>query len=142
MRIDSIAEAMAHAVRDCEPFLISLSGVGVFPNEINPRVLWVGIEDSTLRLKQLYHAIESSLVQSGFPPDVRPFLPHLTIGRLKQLSRRHEFIKCLDTYRRAEIGRIGVHRLELLESRLRPSGAEYVTVKVVDLANDHDLSTR
>ena len=141
-QIDSIAAAMLRVACGCKPFSLSLTGVGVFPSEINPRVLWVGIEDSALRLTQLYHAIDAALVQSGFPREVRPFVPHLTIARLKQTSQAHEFGKYLKAYRRSEIGRIEVHRMELLESRLHPSGPEYVRVKSALLANDHDRSTR
>jgi 2'-5' RNA ligase len=126
--IDSIASCMLATAQRYDPFSLTLCGVGVFPHESNPRVLWVGIEDGTGLCTQLQQTLEAELVQIGYSPDDRPFAPHLTLARLKRVSRRGEFLGALKTHRRVVLGQLGVDHIELIESQLHPLGARYSTV--------------
>ncbi len=139
-QIGPIIACMTETAQCCEPFSLTLGGVGVFPHEFNPRVLWVGIQDETGRLCQLQQELEARLTQLGFPPDERAFAPHLTLARLKRVSRRGEFLAQLKAHRQVVLGQLDVHRLELLESQLHPSGARYSTVKMVLLEQAGDTS--
>ncbi|MGA7828902.1 MAG: RNA 2',3'-cyclic phosphodiesterase [Geobacteraceae bacterium] len=67
------------------PFFLVLKGVGCFPSKREPRVLWVGIGSSDA-LFALQADIEKVLVLNGSVPDRRPFFPHITIARLKEVS--------------------------------------------------------
>jgi RNA 2',3'-cyclic 3'-phosphodiesterase len=140
VQIGHIVSAMQEATRGCQPFSLRLCGLGVFPNELSPRVLWLGIEGDVQRLTSLQGDIESRLARIGFPSDERPYTPHLTLARLKRISRRSDFIAHLNTHRRAIVGEIEVHQLELLESQLHPSGARYSTVRTVTLQGATDTS--
>jgi 2'-5' RNA ligase len=128
-----IASCMTATVQRYHPFSVTLCGVGVFPHESSPRVLWVGIEDETECLRQLQQTLEAELAQIGYLPDDRPFTPHLTLARLKRIPRRGEFLTALTTHRRAVFGQLYVDHLELMESQLHPSGARYSTVNTVYL---------
>jgi 2'-5' RNA ligase len=133
-QLDGIIAAIATVARHCRPFSLRLAGIGVFPNEAKPRVLWVGIDDGAQRLKRLHRDLELHLGQIGLPRDVRPLTPHLTLARLKHVAQPHEFIQCLDGYRRSIIAEIEVRQLNLIESRLHPSGVSYATLKAVPFA--------
>jgi len=65
-------------------FDVSLKGLGVFPNERSPRVVWLGIEQGRNELTALAHDTLKGLVTIGFIPEKRPFSAHLTIGRVKE----------------------------------------------------------
>jgi 2'-5' RNA ligase len=132
-QIEPIVSCMTAAAQGCEPFVLTFCGVGVFPHELSPRVLWAGVQDETGRLCQLQQTLESRLTHIGFPPEGRAFAPHLTLARLKRISRRGEFVAHLKEHSQELFGHIDVHHFELLKSHLHPAGAHYSTVKMVSL---------
>jgi 2'-5' RNA ligase len=66
-----------------QPFSLQLRGVGHFPPGKQPRVLWVGMEESR-PLLELQERVEAALITAGIAPDERRFSPHITIARLKE----------------------------------------------------------
>jgi 2'-5' RNA ligase len=132
-QIAPINACMIEAVHGHQPFTIALSGVGLFPDESHPRVLWVGIQDDEGHLTRLQRTLEASLSRQGFRPEERPFTPHLTLARLKRVARRAELLACVNRHRGTRVGELAVECLELFESQLHPSGARYLSVKSVPL---------
>jgi len=65
------------------PFPLTLCGLGRFPPGRHPHVLWVGME-SSLPLAHLQQQVERAAIEAGFPPEERPFSPHITLARLKE----------------------------------------------------------
>ncbi|NYZ80134.1 RNA 2',3'-cyclic phosphodiesterase [Candidatus Micrarchaeota archaeon] len=63
------------------PFDVNVKGVGVFPDEREPRVIWVGIESS--ELIALNKRVEDGLEKIGFSRERRAFSPHITLARAK-----------------------------------------------------------
>jgi 2'-5' RNA ligase len=127
-QITPIVLRMTETVQQCRPFSLSLAGVGVFPHETNPRVLWVGVQDVSGDLRHMQQALDAHLTQVGFPSETRPFTPHLTLARLKRILRRGDFLTTLKLHRETELGKLEVDRIELVESQLHASGARYSTV--------------
>lgn len=76
-----VATAIAAAARGVSPFGVVLSGGGAFPNPARPRVLWIGIAEGAPELAQLARRLEERLKPLGWPPEGRPFEPHLTLAR-------------------------------------------------------------
>jgi 2'-5' RNA ligase len=128
-RIVSIVSCMVATAQHCRPFSLSLAGVGVFPHESNPRVLWVGVQDATGELRRTQRTLDAGLVQMGFPAETRPFNPHLTLARVKRVTRRGELLATLKAHYGTVLGQLDVDRMELVESHLHPSGARYSIVK-------------
>ena len=137
-RVDSIVACMLDTAREFHPFTLTVSGMGVFPHETRPRVLWAGIQDDSNQLPQLQSALEMRLAHRGFPAEGHAFTPHLTLARVKSISRAGEFIACLSRHREDAFGHTDVDRLELIESQLHPSGARYSTLKAVHLSSMAD----
>ena len=130
-QIEPIVSCMTETAQCCSPFSLTLAGVGVFPRESSPRVLWVGIQDATGFLKQMQQMLEAQLARAGYPREERPFAPHLTLARLKHVSRRSEFLAGLNAHSKAVLGQLEVDHIELVKSQLSPSGARYSTVDAV-----------
>jgi RNA 2',3'-cyclic 3'-phosphodiesterase len=126
--IGPIISCTATVTRGYHPFSLTVSGVGVFPNDSSPRVLWVGVQDMTGLLRQVQESIEAHLTELGYPLDDRPFAPHLTLARLKRVPHRGEFLGVLKGSREEVVGKLEVDRIELVESQLLPSGAHYACV--------------
>ena len=139
-QIGPIGACMTATAQHYGPFSLWLSGVGVFPHESSPRVLWVGVRDVTGALKQIQQTLDVRLTQIGYPPEDRPFAPHLTIARLKRISRRGEFLATLKAHHEEVLGRLDIDHIELVESQLRPSGARYSIVNAVHFPRAIDTS--
>jgi 2'-5' RNA ligase len=124
-QIAPILSCMTATAQHCHLFSLALAGVGVFPHESSPRVLWVGVRDVTGDLQHIQQGLEARLMQVGFPPENRPFTPHLTLARLKRVLRRDDFLATLKVHHETVLGQLDVDRIELVESQLHPSGARY-----------------
>lgn len=139
-QIEPITSCLRAAVHSCAPFSLTFCGVGVFPHEHSPKVLWVGVAEETGRLRRLQREVEQRLTHIGFPQEDRAFAAHLTLARLKRVSQRGKFLECLKEHRDTIFGHMDVHHIELLESQLHPAGARYSTVKVIPLQESTEAS--
>src|SRR3977135_3492271 len=95
-RVEELSQASQRAAKAVEPFERNLESSGIFPARGAPRVLWIGVEESTGHLASLHRILEDECAKIGFAREQRPFRPHLTISRLRnpqgarQLAQAHE----------------------------------------------------
>ena len=82
-KAEALTQAAQRAASEVEPFEIIVEGCGAFPPRGQPRVLWVGIGDRSGQLALLHRALEEECAKEGFPPETRPFHPHLTLARIR-----------------------------------------------------------
>lgn len=78
-------EGLRAAVRDVDlpPLSFSLSGLGHFPPRGEPRVVWAGLGGDVAALTILQETLVARGEACGVPRDKRPFVPHVTLGRVK-----------------------------------------------------------
>jgi len=114
-KLAAVREALA-AIRSPEPVTLEFRGLGFFPNGKRARVFWAGAE-STANLRALAGDIDLGMHLLGFPLEERSFTPHLTLARF-------------DPPGLPPIAR----EFHLIESRLKPAGAEYTTLQSFPLA--------
>jgi RNA 2',3'-cyclic 3'-phosphodiesterase len=84
--IDDIHRRLAGAAADLVPIEVRIGGAGGFPERGRVRVLWVGFDDPAGELADLANAVRVAL-GDRFPPDERPFRPHVTVARAKRPVR-------------------------------------------------------
>lgn len=128
--LENIGEVMLSVVRLHSPFPMTISGLGAFPSSARPRVVWLGIRDGQ-SLATFQTALEGGLDHAGFPPEDRPFSPHLTLGRCRESIPAARGI--LGKYRDVVCGTLNVEKIVLFESRLKPSGAVHLPRKTAYL---------
>lgn len=116
-------------------FNINIRGAGAFPNFKYPNVLWIGIDESE-ELKKLYEDIEEYMFELGFEKEDRKFSPHLTIGRVKDRKGIKTVIKELYTFKDTFFGSIEVNEVLLMQSVLKPTGAEYSEIAGFKLSSN------
>ncbi|MBI3746008.1 MAG: RNA 2',3'-cyclic phosphodiesterase [Chloroflexi bacterium] len=81
-RVAGVGDAVAVAAGAVGgPFEVRLGSAGAFPDAGRPRALWLGIRAGAEELGRLSASLTSALTAAGWPPDERPFRPHLTIAR-------------------------------------------------------------
>ena len=114
---------------------IAASGIGVFPNIRQPRIIWAGIS-ITEELFRLQKTIETASGKCGFPVETRPYSPHLTLGRFSEHVQTREItrmIQAINRFDSKDLGSVFVETVNLFKSDLRPGGAVYTIVEKAPL---------
>lgn len=116
-----LQEAAARSAAEAVPMSLRTGPLGGFPTPQGARVAWLGLEPHP-GLRALAMDLARRLGPLGAIPDPRPFVPHLTFGRL-----RHP----------ADLAVLGeappstafqVESLDLVESHLEARGARHRVV--------------
>ncbi len=126
--IDQISATLNQITIDHTPIKVMVSEFGCFPNFRRPRVLWIGVHDSSARLQNLYAEIEEGLSKLGFEREARRFHPHLTLGRVKRIRDHMDsqrLTSALENVKIGELGQLDVNDVSLMKSDLKPTGAVY-----------------
>lgn len=66
-----------------DPFRLETGGLGAFPRPGNATVLWVGTGGDVESLSELSAVVGECAVDAGLESEERPFLPHLTLSRIR-----------------------------------------------------------
>jgi len=103
---------------------IFFRGIGFFPNERRPRVLWAGVEVDP-ELRTLAAAVKNSLEPLGFACEQREFSPHVTLARFKSPEKLESLRTAIAAAGPLEFGSVVAHEFHLYQSILKPGGAEY-----------------
>ena len=116
------------SVRSEQPVTLDFRGLGFFPNEKHPRVFWAGIEASS-NLKTLAAEVDGATEKLGIPRERHPFSPHLTLARFEPPRLPEKLRAAIQENAAREFGSLLTGEFHLIESKLKPSGAEYTTVE-------------
>jgi 2'-5' RNA ligase len=141
-RVTEITEAMGKAVQGISPFRLEISGLGAFPSLKQARVLWVGIGGELGQLSTLQQNIDSVLAALGFAREERPFVPHLTLARVREgasLPERRSFGELVGSTAFEDKYPIEVEAVRLMRSQLTPAGALYTCLSVVGLGRQEGV---
>jgi 2'-5' RNA ligase len=107
------------------PFELEWRGIGTFPNNRHPRALWIGVVNGAAPLAQV-EAEVSRRIAGGIAADLdeRPFVAHLTVGRVKMAGAGVDWPKILQT---VDVKRVtsAVDRVTLYRSELSRGGPHY-----------------
>lgn len=124
-RIDDLVEAMVGSVHGAESFGVAVTGVGAFPDDEAPKVVWVGLADGRSALAALQQSVAEAYADLGFDFDDRPFVPHITIGRVGRPESRSMVARAMWPHRRRELGAMAVTEVALYASQPDPAGSRY-----------------
>lgn len=115
-------------VRSSQPLELRFRGLGFFPGEKRPRVLWAGIEASS-NLGPLAAEIEARLSQLGINREKREFTPHLTLARFEPPGISAQLRRPVEEHALREFGTLRTREFLLMQSKLKPTGAEYTSLE-------------
>jgi 2'-5' RNA ligase len=134
-RVGLISAALSHALSESSPFKVSIAGTGAFPGLSHPRVLWIGVNDSSNRLVQLHKRVDEECAKEGFEKEARDYRPHLTIARIRKPEGARELAEANQTFGFEEM-QMPVDELLLFRSELSSKGSRYTVV------SQHKLSAK
>ena len=126
-QIPVIQQVLSNAADNVKPFTLKISNTSIFGSRYNPKVIWFGIEKSP-ELESLVQNIFAGLEKQGWESDRQNFVPHLTIGRIKELKDKPLFQNIIGKYNTVEIQEENVKEITLYESILRREGPLYLNV--------------
>jgi len=134
-RIDELRAAAASVAGRHREFVMTLGGIGAFPNFRRPRVVWMDVAQDP-RLELLHHDVETAYESLGLELEGRAFRPHLTLARVRTP---------LPDERRRQLARTGwqtdyrtdfvVRSIDLMQSDLS-STPSYTTLVSAALRSD------
>lgn len=119
-RLDLVTSALSR-VRIASKVKVPLAGLGFFPYAHSPRVFWV-IAENTPPLRQLASSVDAALARLGIAPEVRPYVPHLTLGRLGGKCDLTEMNEAIEELPSREFGAIEPETFALYGSMLTEGG--------------------
>jgi RNA 2',3'-cyclic 3'-phosphodiesterase len=121
-----IATVLGGIVLDYTPFEMHVMNIGGFPSLGNPRVLFIALSENPL-LSSLQDRIEGELEPFGFSKEKHGFLPHVTIGRIKNRLRIKEPLPV------PERGKFIMDEIGVIKSELHRDGSIYTPLKIFRL---------
>lgn len=111
-------------------------GVGAFPSISHPNVLWVGSDkEGGLLLAKLASMLESRIAHLRVG-DRKPFVPHLTIARVRSGRNKEALIKIINSNTNTVFGEDTLTKIKLKKSDLTPKGPIYTDLYVKTLVSD------
>lgn len=126
--VDRIKEKLAGF--QFEPFTITYTGVGAFPNPAYARVVWVGVDsEGAQKLTGLANEVVTKMSELGFKAD-KPFSAHMTFLRAK--GRPFKATDISSKYQGKTFGSNRIDRVHLKRSELTPSGPIYSNVYTLE----------
>ena len=130
---EAIRAALAQ-VRGEGALELRFRGLGYFPNEKRPRVFWGGIE-ADARLAHLAAEIEARLEPLGISREARAFAPHLTLARFPMPGLPEKLRAEVQANGTRDFGALRATEFHLIESHLKSTGAEYVSLASFPMAS-------
>ena len=103
----------------------SLSKCGIFGSRYDPRVIWLGADKHPEAILKLGKDVIDAMHHAGFDRDRQNYVPHLTLGRIKQISDKHHFQRIISEVKTIEYQILKANEFRLYESVLKSIGPVY-----------------
>lgn len=134
-QVPQVCEIVKKIAQSQEPFSLSFKKVCYGPpRKMPPRMIWLELDRSP-ELLNLAEELKKGIGESGLlrRMEARPFSPHITLGRIRTWQWKR-----IEPEERPEIDReislaFEVKSIEVMESRLKRTGAEYTILKSFNL---------
>ena len=126
--IAKISNTLNNVSLNTQPIKLKIENLGIFGSRYDPRVIWAGIENSS-QIMELADKILNNLDEAGFKRDRQNFVPHITIGRIKNVHNKKHLKSIVDKHKRSLYQEDTINSFCLFESILTPEGPVYKTLK-------------
>jgi len=114
-------------------FNLSAGGIGFFPNQNNPRVIWLGIKGELEKAAFLGDRVDAYLAPMGFERE-KSHRFHLTLGRFRSEQGLKEMLKVLDKiHGKDKLHSFKIDHFHLMESQLSAAGPNYTIMETFAL---------
>lgn len=127
-----ISQALAKAAENINPFPVTLEKTGIFGSKYDPKVIWFGIRENP-QLQILHSNITNCLADVEYFADRQNFVPHLTIGRIKEIKDKRFFQAIIDRFTEVTLLTRNVKEFSLYQSELKKEGPIHTVLETFKL---------
>ena len=106
-------------------FFLPVGGIGSFSAKGAPKIVWIGVGKAHPHLFQIYKRVQEAALAVGLEPELRPWRPHITIGRCRDVSAQ-TLRRFLQSNAALDAGMIRVDAFHLYSSKLTAAGPIHV----------------
>ena len=131
-KIPDIVNALKFGLENHQNFGLEISTLGIFGSSYNPKLIWAGLRNTEPLIK-LVTSVNSEIEKIGFYQDRQNFVPHLTLGRIKNLSDKNLFQDIISDYKEEYFQEAVVKEVCLFESTLTREGPTYKVIEKYEL---------
>ncbi|MDO4630665.1 MAG: RNA 2',3'-cyclic phosphodiesterase [Planctomycetia bacterium] len=132
--VNDICVRVQRAVRDFPSFTLGLRGAGAFPNIEKPRNVWVGVHEGREEITELARRVDLAMQEVGFPRELKPFTPHVTLGRLRRATPGlADLSEKLAQYDNVDLGKSYIRHVTVFASHMARSGSSYTVLATCPL---------
>jgi 2'-5' RNA ligase len=123
-KIREIEKILKEASTQTSPISLWLEKIGAFPSPTKAKIIYLSLKGELGKLNALGLKIRKSLKKQKINFDRKPFIPHLTLGRLKKPQNLTRLLSKIKFSRQQFFG----HQLNLIQSILTFQGTIYKTL--------------
>jgi len=133
-RIQLLGASLEELLRPFPCFETPLQGLGCFGEKRNPAVLYCRAPAGE-RLTQLAELTFRTVAHPDFPIPGKPFRPHVTLARLRELRYPGRVMALVEKYRDTFFQTLKANEVILYESLATPAGHRYSPLLIIPLAD-------
>ena len=127
--VERLCQSLKTALKGQKSFDVTVMGMGGFPNECRPRIIWLGVKDPG-RLKEITGIVDGCVKGLELDCDDKKFHPHITVGRVYGKTDIEDLVrdckgKVLCTFR--------CDHVDVMESILYPKEAVHSVIESIPL---------
>jgi 2'-5' RNA ligase len=126
--IEDLCRGAANLASSLHQPRVVYRGLGAFPSQRNPNVVWIGMDDPSGTLLRLNRGLEEACLPLGISAEERPFHAHVTLCRVKGRHHLTDLIRSLESLT-FETAPVVLRDLHLIRSDLRQTGSVYTTLR-------------
>jgi 2'-5' RNA ligase len=104
-------------------FFLPVQGIRTFGGA-RPSIVWAGVGKGHPHLFALHKHVQDAVIHAGLEPDLRPFCPHITLARAKDVSKE-SLLPFLRHHAQTEFDLWKVEEFVLFSSKLSREGPTY-----------------
>ena len=135
IELPELLKLVKETVQTFPSFELSMQGVSGFPSVEEPRVVWIGVDEGADSLKKIYNALADALHHWGVNRERKPYVPHMTLGRLDRSGRwNDELFETMHRLRNHDSGFCTVDSISVYSSYQDRSGLTYTPMSTIKLA--------
>ena len=124
--VPALQKVLSDVCSRFQSFDLKIEDISGFSNEHDARVIYLGVQNKKY-LNEFKQALDQALEEAGLllHIDERNFVPHLTIGRLRNPRSVKDLISPL---KRKSFGKVHVNEIVLYESKLQGNFPVYTPI--------------
>jgi len=130
-QVEPIGKILEVSASQIKPISLSLSKIGCFPSLAKAKIIFVSLEGELEKLNDLAKEIRHGLKREKIYFDEKPFVNHITLGRIK---KRQNLIRLIEKIKVKRVEFV-VSEVSLTKSILTESGPTYKILKSCSLSS-------